>query len=90
MPGGGQTGAGAWQGLARQGGSTKELSVRVHFVRFEPGLPDFKIPTPHFGFASLNLVVPSTSYWVLSTQCSLRSHYPCRLRRQDQVPSTAY
>lgn len=50
MPGGGQTGAGAWQGLARQGGSTKEHSVRVHFVRFEParsgGSPTSKSPPP--------------------------------------------
>ena len=45
---------GAWmgrrEGAARQGGSTKELSVRVHFVRFEParsgGSPTSKSPPP--------------------------------------------
>ena len=43
-------GAGTLSGLARQGGSTKELSVRVHFVRFEParsgGSPTSKSPPP--------------------------------------------
>lgn len=50
MPGGGQTGAGTLSGLARQGGRTKEHSVQVHFVRFEParsgGSPTSKSPPP--------------------------------------------
>lgn len=46
----GRAAAGTLSALARQGGSTKEHSVRVHFVRFEParsgGSPTSKSPPP--------------------------------------------
>nr|DAV82761.1 MAG TPA: hypothetical protein [Caudoviricetes sp.] len=76
-------------GPARQGGATKEHSVQVHFVRFEParsgGSPTSKSPPPT-SVSLRSTSAPSTSYWVL--RCSLRSHVPRRLRRLGK--STSY